>query len=102
VSGAGPGAVLVALVVCPVIPELRFVVQSGAEQGGTWSLSTHMSMMWQSTWTHEVSSWARGAKWGQAGGMGVVWGASWIVVGSGGAGRLVPSSVRHVQVNTSA
>jgi hypothetical protein len=32
----------------------------------------------------------------------VVCEGSWIVVGSGGAGRLVPSSVRRVQVNASA
>jgi hypothetical protein len=53
----------------------------------------------------KASLWAHGAKQGQggqAGGDGVVWEGSWIVVDDGGAGRVRLSSRRHVHLNAPA
>jgi hypothetical protein len=47
VVGFGFGGVLLVQVVCPIVPELHRMVQSGAEQR-IWPLLTDMSMMmWQ-------------------------------------------------------
>ena len=93
-AGTGHGGVSRALVVCFVVFQLQPMVQSGAEQG-VWSSST---MTWQWCWA------ARGAERGtgvRAGEDRVVWEGSWIVVGDGGAGRVVSSSKRHVLTNAS-
>jgi hypothetical protein len=71
--GAGElaGVLWVGLAAYAVIPELHFVVQSGAELK-IQPLSTNTLMVtWQSCWTCEVLSWAHGAERGpgeQAGG----------------------------------
>jgi hypothetical protein len=51
--GTRSGGVLLGLVMCPVVSELRAVVQSGAEQG------VELPMTWQVRWTREASWWAR-------------------------------------------
>ena len=94
VVGACPGDVLGGLAVCVVVLWLRATVLNRVVEPSPTDTSL---MTWQPCWLFRAQ---RGVG-ERAGGCRVVQGCSWIVVDDGGAGRVDPLSVQHVQMNTS-
>jgi hypothetical protein len=101
--GAHSRGVLVGLALCTAISRLWLVVQRGAGKGIQLSLTDTSLMTWQAAWMREALWRACGGQWGQGGQAGGDWGVQVafqsIVVGPG-AGRIVPSSVWRIQMNT--